>query len=179
MSRIGKKAIKVPSSVTLTIGADIVTVKGDKGTMTLALPAGITAQLEGEQVLVARSGESQQERALHGTARSKLASAITGVSEGFQKTLELHGVGFRAALDGSLLSMNLGGAKAFEYHVPNGVQVTVQDNINIVVQGIDSQSVGEAAAEIRGFHPPEPYKGKGVRYQGEHVRRKAGKSVSA
>jgi large subunit ribosomal protein L6 len=179
MSRIGKQPIEIPAGVTVTVNDDDVCVKGPKGEGALRVPAGITVKVEGSEVIVERADESKEMRALHGMVRSRVANMVAGVTNGFQKVLELHGVGFRAAMQGTTLSMNLGGAKAFEYHVPDGVTVSVQDNVNITVEGVDSQQVGEVAAEIRDYYPPEPYKGKGVRYRDEYVRRKAGKSVSA
>jgi len=179
MSRIGKQPIEIPSGVTVTVSDGDVRVKGAKGESALSVPAGIAVTVADNQVIVERTGDSKELRALHGMVRSRVANMVAGVTTGFQKVLELHGVGFRAAMQGTTLSMNLGGAKAFEYHVPDGVTVSVQDNINITVEGVDSQQVGEVAAEIRDYYPPEPYKGKGVRYRDEYVRRKAGKSVSA
>jgi large subunit ribosomal protein L6 len=178
MSRIGKKPIKIASGVTVAVSDAGVTVKGGKGEIACPVPPGINVTVEDDQVLVERSAETKEQRALHGTVRSRLANMIAGVTDGYQKVLELHGVGFRATLNGSTLALMIGGAHPFEYKVPAGIQIEVQDNVNIVVQGVDRQQVGEVAAEIRDFYPPEPYKGKGVRYKNEYVRRKAGKSVS-
>ncbi len=177
MSRVGKKTITVPSDVTITIAGETVTVKGSKGELTWTMPVGISATVEGTELTVARADESRRLRALHGTNRSLLNNMIEGVSKGFVKELEIIGVGFKAAVKGSVIDLALGKSHPILHPIPAGLTVTVTDNTKVKVEGIDKQVVGQFAAEVRGYYPPEPYKGKGVRYVGEHVRRKEGKSV--
>ncbi len=176
MSRIGEMPIDVPSGVTITVDGAHVTTKGGKGELTLDLPEGIGAVVEGSTVRVTRSDDSR--KAFHGLARSLVANMIEGVSKGYTKELEIQGVGFRAALQGSTLSLALGFASPIEFAVPDTVTVVVNNNTAVVVSGADKQQVGEVAARIRSFYPAEPYKGKGVRYRGERVRRKEGKTVA-
>lgn len=177
MSRVGKKTITVPADVTVSINGTTVSVKGSKGELTWTMPAGISATVEGTEMTVARADESRRLRALHGTNRSLLANMIEGVSKGFVKELEIIGVGFKAAVKGQDLDLALGKSHPILHPIPAGVTVTVTDNTKVKVEGIDKQVVGQFAAEVRNYYPPEPYKGKGVRYVGEHVRRKEGKSV--
>ncbi len=177
MSRVGKKTITVPADVTITIAGETVTVKGSKGELTWTMPVGISATVEGTELTVARADESRRLRALHGTNRSLLANMIEGVSKGFVKELEIIGVGFKAAVKGTVIDLALGKSHPILHPIPAGLTVTVTDNTKVKVEGIDKQVVGQFAAEVRGYYPPEPYKGKGVRYVGEHVRRKEGKSV--
>jgi len=176
MSRIGERPIEVPGSVKLAINGTLVEVTGPKGTLSLKLPEGIQASMEGTAVKVCRQNDSQ--KAFHGLARSLVANMIAGVNTGYTKELEIQGVGFRAALNGKTLSLSLGFASPVEYTVPATVTVAVNNNTALVVSGTDKQQVGEVAARIRSFFPAEPYKGKGVRYKGEKVRRKVGKTVS-
>ena len=174
MSRIGEMPIDVPAGVTIAVEGSHVTAKGGKGELALDLPEGISADLEGSTLNVARSSDDQ--KAYHGLSRSLIANMIEGVNNGYSKELEIQGVGFKAALQGSTLSLSLGFASPVEYTVPDTVDVTV--NNNTAVSGADKQQVGEVASRIRSFYPAEPYKGKGVRYEGEHVRRKEGKTVA-
>lgn len=176
MSRIGEMPISVPSGVTITVDGSQITTKGGKGELSLELPEGISAAVEGDTLNVSRADDSQ--KAFHGLARSLVSNMIEGVSNGYSKELEIQGVGFRAALQGSTLSLSLGFASPIEFAVPDTVTVTVNNNTAIVVAGPDKQQVGEVAARIRSFYPAEPYKGKGVRYKGERVRRKEGKTVA-
>jgi len=179
MSRIGKKAVQIPSGVTVTISGDVVNAKGAKGTLAMTLPKRVHAAVEQNTLVVRRDGDSKPEREQHGTARSKLQNLMLGVSQGYQKVLEIEGVGYRAQLQGNLLSIALGGIKPALYSVPSALQITVENNTKITIRGTSKELVGEAAAEIRKFYPPEPYKGKGIHYEGEHIRRKAGKTAAA
>ena len=177
MSRVGVKPISLPAKVTVKNDGGVVTVEGPKGKLAFTLPTGIELSNENEKLTVTRTAETRQSRALHGTARAIVNNMIDGVSKGFVKDLEIQGVGFRAAVKGKDLDLSLGRSHPLLHPIPEGLTVTVTDNTKIKVEGIDKQMVGQFAAEVRGFHPPEPYKGKGVRYVGEHVRRKEGKSV--
>ncbi|MCW1885336.1 50S ribosomal protein L6 [Luteolibacter flavescens] len=177
MSRVGLKPISLPAKVSVKVDAGKVVVEGPKGKLDLALPAGISIKSEDTSVVVARATEARNHRALHGTVRSLVNNMITGVSQGFVKDLEIQGVGLRAAVKGQDLDLSLGKSHPILHPIPAGLTVTVNENTKIKVEGIDKQLVGQFAAEVRGYYPPEPYKGKGVRYAGEHVRRKEGKSV--
>jgi large subunit ribosomal protein L6 len=177
MSRVGLKPISLPEKVAIKVDGNTVQVEGPKGKLDFAVPAGITLKAEDGNVIVSRATEQREHRALHGTVRSIVNNMITGVSTGFVKDLEIHGVGLRAAVKGSDLDLSLGRSHPLLHPIPSGLTVTVNENTKIKVEGIDKQLVGQFAAEVRGFYPPEPYKGKGVRYTGEKVRRKEGKSV--
>lgn len=179
MSRVGNKPIPVPEKVTVTLDGGKVTVEGPKGTLDRELPEGISIEQQDGQLVVSRASELRRHRAMHGTIRSLVASMVTGVSEGFAKDLEIQGVGFRATVKGKELDLQLGRSHPLLHPIPDGVTVTVTDNTKVRVEGIDKQKVGQFAAEVRSYHPPEPYKGKGVRYVGEYVRRKEGKTVGA
>lgn len=179
MSKIGRLPITVPEGVTLSIVGSLVKVTGSKGELTYLVQPKITVKLEGNQVLVTRSSDDKPIRALHGLTRSLVANMITGVSVGFTKILELQGTGYRARLSGSNLILSLGFSHEIEYIPPTGVVLKVENTTTIIITGFDLQQVGEAAAKIRSFKKPEPYKGKGIRYQGEIVRRKAGKAAKA
>ena len=152
-------------------------MEGPKGKLEWVLPEGITLNQEEESVLLTRSDESRSQKALHGTSRSLVANMVEGVSAGFQRKLEIHGVGFRAAVKGNELDLSLGFSHPVRHPIPEGIKVTVEENTKITVEGIDKHLVGQFAADVRAYYPPEPYKGKGVRYADEYVRRKAGKSV--
>lgn len=177
MSRVGLKPISLPEKVAVKLDGRKVTVEGPKGKLDFNLPDGISLKAEDGNVVVSRATEQRQVRALHGTARSLINNMITGVSKGFEKNLEIHGVGLRAAVKGKELDLSLGRSHPLLHPIPAGLTVTVNENTKIKVEGIDKQLVGQFAAEVRGYYPPEPYKGKGVRYSDEHVRRKEGKSV--
>ncbi len=177
MSRVGKKTIAIPAGVTVTINGGSVSVKGGKGELSWTMPEGITAAVDGAVLTVSRADESRKLRALHGTNRSLLANMVEGVSKGFIKELEIVGVGFKAAVKGKALDLALGKSHPILHPIPEGVTVTVTDNTKVKVEGIDKQIVGQFAAEVRGYYPPEPYKGKGIHYVGEYIRRKEGKSV--
>ena len=175
MSRIGKLPIKVPSGVTITIDPDTITVNGPKGSLSQFTLPGITVKQEGEEVIVTRENDEPINRARHGLMRSLINNMVVGVTEGFKKQLELHGVGFRVALAGQQLKMHLGFSHEVVYNIPQGITVAVEQNV-ITVSGIDKQQVGQVASEIRALKKPEPYKGKGIRYSGEYIIRKSGKS---
>ncbi len=176
MSRIGEVPIELPAGVTVTVDGSHVVVKGGKGELMLDLPEGISMTVEGKSAIVSRANDTQ--KAFHGLARSLVSNMVEGVVKGYSKELEIQGVGFKAVLQGSTLSISLGFAYPVEYPVPDTVKVEVENNTKIVVSGIDKQQVGLVAARIRSFYPAEPYKGKGVRYKGEKVRRKEGKTVA-
>jgi len=178
MSRIGKKPIELPSSVKLTVGAaGEISVAGPKGTLEWSLPKKVTATLSGSTLSFDREDESREVRAKHGLSRALVANMIKGVSDGFVKDLEIQGVGFKAAVKGQVLDLSLGFSHPILFPIPDGIKVTVADNTKVKVEGIDRQLVGQVAADIRAYYPPEPYKGKGVRYAGEKVNRKEGKTV--
>ena len=176
MSRIGKKPIPVPAGVEVNIDGSTVTVKGPKGELSKTFSEIINIAREGDEILVTRPDDSRTARAMHGLTRTLLSNMVIGVSEGFVKKLELQGVGYRAALKGKNLEMALGFSHPVVVVPEDGIEFEVPDNTHILVKGIDNQRVGQIAADIRKFRPPEPYKGKGIRYAGEHVRRKLGKA---
>ncbi len=179
MSRIGKQPIEVPQGTDVTVNGQNVHVKGPKGELTFDAHVDMTVTLEEGVVTVTRPSDEPQHRALHGLTRMLVANMIEGVVTGFSKTLEIQGVGYRALKKGSGIELNLGFSHTINYLAPDGVSLDLPDQTTIVVTGVDKQKVGQAAAEIRAFRPPEPYKGKGIRYKGEHVRRKAGKTAGA
>ena len=175
MSRIAKAPVPVPKGVDVRLEDGRVTVKGAKGSLTLPLAAEIEVKSEDGVLTFAPRSPSRQARALAGTIRSLVKNMVTGVSVGFEKRLELQGVGYRAQAQGRRLNLQLGFSHPVDYALPDGIEVETESQTQIVVKGIDKQLVGQVSAEIRAFRPPEPYKGKGVRYLGEHVRRKEGK----
>ena len=177
MSRIGRFPIPVPSGVDVTITGQDVTVKGPKGTLGRTLPGAITVRQEGDELLVERPDDERENRALHGLSRSLVNNMIVGVSQEFTKELEIIGVGYRATLAGSDLDMALGFSHPVKVIAPEGITFEVPQATRIIVRGIDKEQVGQVAANIRKLRKPEPYKGKGVRYLGEHVVRKAGKTA--
>jgi large subunit ribosomal protein L6 len=176
MSRIGKKPIELPAKVSVKIATDgAVSVEGPKGKLAWRLPSGITGKVEGTQVSFGCANDSY--KALFGTSRACVANMVVGVTDGYVKDLEIQGVGFKAAVKGKILNLNLGYSHEINHPIPEGLKVTVAENTKVKVEGIDKQVVGQFAAEVRGFYPPEPYKGKGVRYAGEQIIRKEGKTV--
>lgn len=175
MSRIGKLPIAIPSGVTITIDPAEITVAGSKGTLKQFTMDGITVKQEGEEVIVTRANDEPKIRAKHGLMRALLNNMVQGVSQGFSKKLEINGVGYRVAQQGADLKLNLGFSHDVIFHVPQGITTTVEQN-TITVTGIDKQQVGQVAAEIRALKKPEPYKGKGIKYEGERIIRKSGKS---
>ncbi|WP_153125738.1 50S ribosomal protein L6 [Peribacillus tepidiphilus] len=177
MSRVGKKPIEIPSGVTVTIADDnTVTVKGPKGELTRSFNKDITITLEENVITVSRPSDEKAYRALHGTTRAVLANMIEGVSKGFERGLELIGVGYRAQKQGNKLVLNVGYSHPVEIEPEQGLEIEVPSNTKIIVKGANKERVGALAANIRGVRPPEPYKGKGIRYEGEFVRRKEGKT---
>ena len=179
MSRIGKKPIDLPQGVEVTLDGARIVVKGAKGELSLALPATVSVKKDGSQVIVENAGgDDKQARADHGTIRALVNNMVKGVSQGYVRELEIQGVGYRASMEGNTLTMLVGYSHPVVYAVPDGIKLTVTDSTQLKVEGIDKQLVGQVAARIRGFCPPEPYKGKGIRYKDEHVRRKAGKTVA-
>ncbi|PJK16394.1 50S ribosomal protein L6 [Chryseomicrobium excrementi] len=177
MSRVGKKVIEVPANVTLTIADDnTVTVKGPKGELTRTFNQDMKIEQEGTTLSVVRPSESKEHRTIHGTTRALLANMITGVSEGFSRGLELVGVGYRAQLQGKKLVLNVGYSHPVEFTPEDGLEIEVPSNTKVIVKGISKERVGALASNIRQVRPPEPYKGKGIRYEGENVRRKEGKT---
>ncbi|MDI6901257.1 MAG: 50S ribosomal protein L6 [Anaerosomatales bacterium] len=177
MSRIGKQPIPVPSGVKVTIDGSEVVVEGPKGTLSQTFDSDMQIVLEGDTVVVTRPSDERRHRALHGLTRTLIANMVQGVSEGFSKNLEIVGVGYRATLKGTDLDLSLGFSHPVVVPAEEGITFEVPAPTKITVRGIDKQRVGQVAAEIRKIRPPEPYKGKGVRYAGEHVRRKLGKAA--
>ncbi len=175
MSRVGKLPIAIPSGVTITVDPENITVAGSKGTLTQFTMPGVTVKQEGDQVLVTRENDEPKNRAKHGLMRTLVNNMVTGVSQGFSKKLEINGVGYRVALAGQDLKMNLGFSHEVIYKLPQGITATVEQN-TITISGIDKQQVGQVAAEIRALKKPEPYKGKGIKYADERIIRKSGKS---
>ncbi|MDX6661262.1 MAG: large subunit ribosomal protein [Solirubrobacteraceae bacterium] len=175
MSRIGKKPIPVPTSVTVSIETDLVRVNGPKGELTERIPRDITVAQEGEELVVKRPTDRGEHRALHGLTRSLVANMVEGVTDGYVRTLEIHGVGYRAQLKGKGLELALGFSHPVSIPAPDGIEFEVPQPTRVIVKGISKQLVGEVAATIRKQRPPEPYKGKGIRYEGEYVARKVGK----
>ncbi|WP_453992412.1 50S ribosomal protein L6 [Bacillus nitroreducens] len=177
MSRIGKKPIEIPSGVTVSFNGNTVTVKGPKGELTRTFHSDMQINVEENVINVTRPTDNKEHRALHGTTRSLLGNMVEGVSKGFERGLELIGVGYRAQKAGNKLVLNVGYSHPVEIVPEAGVEIDVPSNTKIVVKGIDKERVGALAANIRGVRPPEPYKGKGIRYEGEFVRRKEGKTA--
>jgi len=175
MSRIGRKPIPVPSGVTISIEPELVRVNGPKGELTERIPRDIAVEQDGEELLVKRPTDRGEHRALHGLTRSLVANMVEGVTSGFEKRLEIQGVGYRAVLKGRDLELALGYSHAVPVKAPDGIEFEVPQPTRVVVRGISKQQVGEMAAYIRKQRPPEPYKGKGIRYEGEYVARKVGK----
>ncbi len=176
MSRIGKKPIPIPANVQVSIDGQTVRVKGPKGELAREVRPEITLRVEDGTLLVERSSEDAQHRAYHGLTRALVANMVTGVTDGYRKALEIIGVGYRAEKKGNALVLNVGYSHQVTYPEPKGITLSTQSPTVVVVEGVDKQQVGQVAAEIRAVRPPEPYKGKGIRYQGEQVRRKAGKT---
>jgi large subunit ribosomal protein L6 len=180
MSRIGRKPITIPAGVAIEIDeGNLVSVKGPKGGLQLAAAPSLGITLEDGTLLVTRPDDERRNRALHGLTRTLIGNMVTGVTAGFRKNLEIHGVGYRAQMDGKTLVLNLGYSHPVRMTPPEGIAYALDGQTRISVEGIDKQLVGEEAARIRKVRPPEPYKGKGIRYEGERVRRKAGKAGKA
>ena len=177
MSRVGSKTIEVPDKVKVAIADNHVSVEGPKGKLEMDMPSRTTVSQDENVLSVARDGDDREAKAMHGLGRSLLNNMVVGVSEGYVKKLEINGVGFKAAVSGNTVTMNLGYSHPIKYDLPNQVTVSVDKDTNVTIEGPDKQKVGLVAAELRGFYPVEPYKGKGVKYAGEHIRRKEGKTV--
>lgn len=178
MSRIGRKPISLPKGVEVEIKPDnTVTVKGPKGTLTKTFHSNVSIKKEGDQIIVERKFDDGFTRALHGTTRALIANMVKGVSEGFTEELEIVGIGYRGAVKGKTLELTLGYSHPVVYEIPEGIQITMEGTNIIKVSGIDKQKVGQTAAEIRAFREPDAYKGKGIRYKGEVIKLKAGKTV--
>ncbi len=178
MSRIGNKAVEIPDKVRVSIDNDgEVSVEGPKGKLSWKLPCDIKASVKDNRGSLVREAETRSVKALHGLSRSLVHNMVQGVSEGFSKELEIEGVGFKAAVQGSTLNLSLGFSHPIPFSIPKDIKITVADNTKIAIQGVDKKLVGQVAADIRRFYRPEPYKGKGVRYAGEQIRRKVGKTV--
>lgn len=178
MSRVGKQPIVVPEGVDVTIEGSSVSVKGPKGELSGRFDADLSIVLENGEITVSRPTDQPRHRALHGLTRSLVANMVQGVHEGFERSLEIHGVGYRAQQKGSNVEFAVGYSNPVLFEAPEGVTLAVETPTLVHVRGIDKQAVGEVAARIRRIRPPEPYKGKGIRYRGEHVRRKAGKATA-
>ncbi len=177
MSRIGKQPISIPPKVKVEVKGQKVLVEGPKGKLNWELPARTSVKVADGKVEVSRAGDDAQAKALHGLSRALINNMVKGVTDGFVKKLEIQGVGFKAAVQGKVVNMSLGYSHPINYAIPDQIKVTVEDNTKITIEGPDRQVVGQVAAELRGFYPPEPYKGKGVRYADERVERKEGKTV--
>jgi large subunit ribosomal protein L6 len=178
MSRIGNKPVDIPATVKVNISQDgSVAVEGPKGKLSWTLPRRIKASVKENHVSLVRDAETRSVKALHGLSRSLVHNMVQGVSEGFSKNLEIEGVGFKAAVQGTNLNLSLGFSHPVLFPIPKEVKIVVTDNTKISISGIDKKLVGQVAADIRRYYPPEPYKGKGVRYAGEQIRRKEGKTV--
>ncbi len=177
MSRIGKKPVQIPAGVEVTVNGNHIVVKGSKGSLEMDFYEKLTVEVEDGVLTVARPDDERDSRARHGLTRALIQNMVTGVSEGFEKKLELAGVGYRVQQKGKDLEFSLGFSHPVIYNAPEGITFEVPDNTHVNVKGIDKQQVGQVAAEIRGKRPPEPYKGKGIHYVGEHIRRKLGKAA--
>ena len=177
MSRVGRMPIAIPAGVTVDVAENNkVTVKGPKGTLERVLPAEMTIKVEGAEVVVTRPNDLKRNKALHGLTRALINNMVIGVNTGFEKKLEINGVGYKAALNGTTLNLTLGYSHPINYVQPEGITFEVPDQTHINVKGINKEQVGQVAAEIRGYRPPEPYKGKGIKYSDETIRRKVGKT---
>ncbi|TMW70040.1 50S ribosomal protein L6 [Alteribacter natronophilus] len=176
MSRIGLKPVEIPSGVEVKQEGNSITVKGPKGELTRTLHADITVEQEDNTIFVKRPSDHKEHRALHGTTRSVINNMVEGVTKGFEKKLELVGVGYRAQKSGSKVTLSVGLSHPVEFNPEDGLEIDVPENTKITVKGIDKERVGALASNIRAVRPPEPYKGKGIRYEGEYVRRKEGKT---
>lgn len=179
MSRIGKRPVDLPKNVEARLEEGVLKVKGPKGALELNVHSDMIVTIEAEAITVSRPSDAQNHRALHGLTRTLVGNMVQGVTEGFQKKLEIVGVGYRAEKKPEGLTLHLGYSHTIQYPAPDGIELEVPIQTEVLVKGIDKQMVGQVAAEIRGFRPPEPYKGKGVRYAGEQIRRKAGKTAGS
>ncbi len=177
MSRIGKYPVNVDDKVQVSVAGQTVTIKGPKSTLKYDLDSRVTAKVDGKKVVLSRADDSKEAKSLHGLYKVLIQNAVSGLTAGFSKSLELHGVGYRANVAGKKLELSLGYSHPIFFDIPEGIEIKVDKQTTVVVTGADKALVGQVAAKIRSFRPPEPYLGKGVRYAGEHIRRKAGKSA--
>jgi large subunit ribosomal protein L6 len=177
MSRIGKIPVAIPAKVKVEVKGRKVSVEGPKGKLDWDLPVRTTAAVENNSVVIKRQGEDAESKALHGLSRALINNMVKGVSEGYVKKLEIQGVGFKAAVQGKAVNLSLGYSHPINYPIPDQIKVTVEENTKLTIEGPSKEVVGRVASEIRAYYPPEPYKGKGVRYAGEQVKRKEGKTV--
>jgi len=177
MSRIGKYPVNIDDKATVTVAGQNVTVKGAKASLSYSLRKNITAKIDGKTVVLTRADDSKESKSLHGLYKVLIANAVKGVTAGFTKALEMHGVGYRGSVNGKKLELALGFSHPVIFEIPEGIEIKVDKQTTVSVTGADKALVGQVAAKIRSFRPPEPYLGKGVRYVGEHIRRKAGKSA--
>jgi large subunit ribosomal protein L6 len=177
MSRIGKIPIVIPPKVKVEAKGQRVSVEGPKGKLDWELPKRTSLKVQDGKIVLSRAGDDSQAKALHGLSRALVYNMVKGVADGFVKKLEIQGVGFKAAVQGKVVNLTLGYSHPISYPIPDQIKVTVEENTKLTIEGPDKRVVGQVAAELRNFYPPEPYKGKGVRYVGEHVQRKEGKTV--
>lgn len=177
MSRIGKQPIKIPTAAKVTVNGQTVSVEGPKGKMAWDVPARAKAELKDDAIIVTRENDERQSRAIHGLSRSILNNMVEGCCNGFVKELEIEGVGYKAELKGKAIALSLGFSHVINYPIPENIKVTLDGQTKVKIEGADKQKVGQVASEIRAFSPAEPYKGKGVKYKGERIRRKEGKTV--
>jgi large subunit ribosomal protein L6 len=175
MSRVGKNPVAIPQGVTVDVAGGVATVKGKLGTLKLPISKNVTVSVKDGKVLVEPQGETQESRIMWGTTRANLRNMVDGVSKGYSKALEINGVGYRAAVQGKNLQLQMGYSHDVSYPIPEGITIKCEKPTSIQITGFDKQKVGQVAAEIRGVRPPEPYKGKGIKYEGEHILRKEGK----
>ncbi|MDD5136631.1 MAG: 50S ribosomal protein L6 [Candidatus Omnitrophica bacterium] len=178
MSRIGKKPVAIPGGVKAAVSANTITVEGPKGKLSYSFKTGFKVEVKDKAITITRPSDAKQDKATHGLIRSLVNNMIIGVTEGYKKELEITGVGFKAAMQGKVLNLQLSYSHPINYAIPDGITVETPKPNLVTIKGIDKAKVGEVAAEIRDFYRPEPYKGKGIKYVGEHVRRKAGKAVA-
>ena len=177
MSRIGKQPIAIPAKVKVDVKGSKVFVEGPKGKLDMEIPRRTSLKIDNGNVLVSRDGDDAEARAMHGLSRALLNNLVKGVSEGYSKKLEINGVGFKAAVQGKVVNLSLGYSHPINYDIPEQIKVTVEENTKITIEGPNKQVVGQVAAELRSYYPPEPYKGKGVKYADERIERKEGKTV--
>lgn len=177
MSRIGKQPIAIPAKVKVDVKGSKVFVEGPKGKLDMEIPRRTTLKIDSGNVVVSRDGDDAEARAMHGLSRALVNNLVKGVSEGYTKKLEINGVGFKAAVQGKVVNLSLGYSHPINYDIPDQVKVTVEENTKITIEGPNKQVVGQVAAELRSYYPPEPYKGKGVKYADERIERKEGKTV--
>jgi len=178
MSRLGKLPVEIPTGVKALVDAGLIKIEGPKGKLALKIPSGVDITLDKTKLVTARKSDSADHKAKHGLVRALVFNMVKEVWAGYERRLEIVGVGFRAAVKGKFLDLTLGFSHPVNFPIPEGITIKVEGNTNVIIQGADKAAVGETAAKIRAIRPPEPYQGKGIRYQGEHIRRKAGKAAA-